>query len=48
VTEGADRRSGLTEFHTDGTREKACNAKYEATKSRKADDKRSCLAGLTV
>jgi len=50
ASEGADRRSGSKEFHTEGTAvEKMHDAKYETTyagfENRKADDDRSCLAG---
>jgi len=49
ASDGADRKSGSREFHTDGTAvENARDAKYEATvgfENRKADDDQSCLAG---
>jgi len=49
ASEGADQRSGSTEFHTNGTAvEKKCEAKYEVTAGfeiRGKDADPSCLTG---
>jgi len=52
ASEGADRRSGSREFHTDGTAvEKARDAKYEVTaggfENSRADDDRGVRRDVT-